>query len=359
MVLAEELDVWVGTSAHRASAGIYHTRLNTETGQLDPQVTLSAEIRGPGFLAKHPTLDVLYAVGSLDDNDVVAAYKIIGNQGQRSLKAINSQPIGNGGACHVSVHPTGKLLLTAQYGTGSVSTFALNPDGSIDRRTANIQHQGGSRVVGNRQDSPHAHWTGFSPDAKFAMVPDLGLDQVVIYQVDLDNATLKPHGHFDAIAGGGPRHMKFHPTGQYAYVLNELDLSVTVCDYDAKQGTLTAKQTIETVSKDELAKELFKSASEIRVHPGGKFVYSANRGHDTITVFRVDENDGTLSVVEVENARATTPRNFSLTPSGNRMVAAGQDSFTLASFRVNAETGELTYDRSTVQVPAPICVLIP
>ena len=354
---AENIDVWVGTSNHKASQGIYHTRLDTQSGKLAGNVTLAAEIRGPGFLTKHPQHDVLYAVGKLDGVDCVAAYQVVGPTGKRTLKPMNHAPIGNGGSCHVSVHPGGKLLLTAQYGTGSVGVFRLNLDGSIDQQTKMIKHQGGSRVVANRQTSPHAHWTGYSPDGRFAFVPDLGLDQVVIYRVDADAATITPHGHFDAVAGGGPRHMKFHPSGKFAYVLNELALSVTVCDYDAEAGILTAKQTLPTVAEDQLAKEQFTSASEVRVHPSGRFVYTANRGHDTISAFAVDSADGTLSVVEVENARATTPRNFCLSPDGRWLVTAGQDSFTLASFVVDSESGELTYDRSTVQVPAPICVL--
>lgn len=357
MLHSEKIDVWVGTSNSQASQGIYHTRLNPETGALDSNVTLAAKIRGPGFLAKHPQLDVVYAVGSIDGVDSVAAYRMGGKGPQRSLELIGSHEIGDGGSCHVAVDPTGQMLLTAQYGSGSIATFRLDGDGGIESRTGLIKHVGGSGVVDNRQDSPHAHWVGFSPDNQFAMVPDLGMDQVVIYRVDLNAATVTPHGHLDAIPGGGPRHMKFHPNGKYAYVLNELDLSVTVCDYDAGAGTLVAKQTLETVPKSELAKELFKSASEIRVHPSGKFVYSANRGHDTITAFAVNPDDGTLSVVEVENARATTPRNFNISPSGRWLVTAGQDSFTLAVFAIDAQSGQLTYRRSMAHVPAPICVL--
>ena len=151
--------------------------------------------------------------------------------------------------------------------------------------------------------------------------------------------------------------MKFHTNGKWAYVLNELDLSVTVFDYDAKAGTMTPKQTIPTVSKEQLAKEKFKSASEIRVHPNGRFVYSANRGHDTITAFRVNQDTGQLAVIERENVRGATPRNFNLDPSGHWLLAAGQDSHTLASFEVNQDTGELTYNRSNVFAPSAICVL--
>ncbi|WP_246145955.1 lactonase family protein [Rubripirellula lacrimiformis] len=354
---AESIDVWIGTSARQPSQGIYHCTLNTHTGNLtDP--TLAAEIRGPGFLAMHPSGNVLYAVGDLNKEAVVAAYAIESSgDGAPQLSLVNSLPIGDGGAAHVAVDPTGKTLLTAQYGGGSVAAFSLNADGSLNQSTELIKHEGGSGVVPKRQDSSHAHWVGFSPDNRFAFVPDLGLDKVVIYSLDAENAKLTPHGFGKVPAGGGPRHMKFHTSGKFAFVLNELSLSVTVFDYDAETGKMTAKQTIPTVSKQTLAKEKFKSASEIRVHPSGQFVFTANRGHDSITVFRVNQSTGELSVIEVENARAVTPRGMNLDPSGNWLLVAGQDSHTLASFNVDGSTGELKYNQSIVTAPSAICVL--
>ncbi len=353
---ADVIDVWIGTSQAKPSKGIYQCQLNTTTGRLtDP--TLAAEIDGPGFLAIHPDGNHLYAVGSIDGTASVAAYKIEKQGGKSTLKFVNALPIGDGGAAHVAVDSTGTTLLTAQYGGGSVAAFSLHADGSLHERTALIEHEGGSGVVPGRQDAPHAHWVGFSPDNRFAFVPDLGLDKVMIYKLDADTSTITPNGFAKVPAGGGPRHMKFHTSGKWVYVLNELSLSVTVFDYDAETGTMTPKQTIPTVPKTLLAKEKFKSASEIRVHPNGRFVYSANRGHDTITVFRVNQDTGALSVVELENVRGATPRNFNLDPAGQWLVVAGQDSHTLASFEVNPDTGELTYNRSNVFAPSAICVL--
>lgn len=353
---AQLLDVWIGTGRANNSKGIYHATLNSETGKLS-ETTLAAEMSGPGFLAMHPNKSHLYAVGSLDGKPSVAAFRIRGRGGDASLALANSLEIGDGGAAHVGVHPTGKMLLTAQYGGGSVAAFRLKSDGSLDMRTQIIEHEGGSRAFPGRQDSPHPHWTGFSPDGTFAFVPDLGLDQVVIYRVDADNAQISAHGKAELPPGGGPRHMKFHPSGRWVYVLNELSLSVTVFDYDATKGSMSPKQTLNTVPKEQLVKEQFKSASEIRVHPNGRFVYTANRGHDTITVFRVNAQDGMLNVVERENVRGATPRNFNLDPTARWLLAAGQQSHTLASFAVDQTTGELAFNRSIVSTPAPICVL--
>ena len=353
---AKKINVWIGTNARKPSKGIYHCLLDTGSGKLS-EPELAAEISGPGFLALHPDHHHLYAVGKLDGVPSVVAYRITQEGIQSALQLDNSLPIGDGTAAHVAIDPTGQMLLTAQYGGGSVAAFSLKPDGSLSEATALIKHEGGSRAVPGRQDAPHAHWAGFSPDNRFAFVPDLGLDKVVIYKIDPQNAKLTLHGYGKVPAGGGPRHMKFHPNGKTIYVLNELALSVTVFDYDTDKGTMIAKQTIPTISPDLLQKELFKSASEIRVHPSGKFVYSANRGHDTITAFRADQTNGELSVIEVEPVRGATPRNFNIDPSGRWLLAAGQDSHTLASFAVNTETGELTYNRSNVTAPSAICVL--
>lgn len=352
---AEELDVWLGTSADPSSQGIYHCLLNTNNGKVSDS-KLVAEIRGPGFLAKHPSQSVLYAVGTLDGEPSVVAYRITARGKSAALEPINAAAIGDGGAAHVSVDPTGQTLLTAQYGGGSVAAFALKPDGALADQTALINHEGGSGIVGNRQDAPHAHWTGFSPDNRFAFVPDLGLDQVVIYRVDVEGAQLTPHGHASVPPGGGPRHMKFHPNGKWVYVLNELALSVSVFDYDAEQGVMTLRQTIPTVNDPEKEQEQFTSCSEICVHPNGRYVYAANRGHDSITVFAV-EADGALREVQNEHIRGATPRNFNLDPSGRWLLAGGQDSHTLACFAVDPESGLITYNRSVISTPAPICVL--
>jgi 6-phosphogluconolactonase len=183
------------------------------------------------------------------------------------------------------------------------------------------------------------------------------MDKVVIYRLDAENAELTEHGFGIVPPGGGPRHMKFHPNGETIYVLNELTLSVTVFAYDADKGEMVALQTIPTVPEEEKAKEVFVSASEIRVHPSGKFVYAANRGHDTITAFRTEPSGGRLALIEIEPIRGGWPRNFNLDPTGKWLLAAGRDSNTLAVFSIDQETGELTYTRTMVSVPTPICVL--
>lgn len=353
---AQTINVWIGTAKSSLSRGIYHCQLNTSGGKLS-EPTLIAEMDGPGFLAKHPNKPVLYAVGGLNNVQVVAAFAIEGSAEKPILRSLNSVPIGDGGAAHVSLDKTGKTLFTAQYGGGSVAVFSVQPDGMLRERTQLIDHQGGAKVVSDRQDASHAHWTGVSPDNRFVFVPDLGLDQVVIYKFDAASGKIEAHGNGITPPGSGPRHMKFHPNGRWIYVLNELSLSVTVFEYDATLGTMTPRQTIETVPAAELEREKAKSCSEIRVHPNGKFVYAANRGHDTITVFAVDQSKGELKLVQRENPRCATPRNFNLTPDAKWLLAAGQLSNNLGLFSVDSEKGRLTFQQQSVFVPSPICVL--
>jgi 6-phosphogluconolactonase len=180
---------------------------------------------------------------------------------------------------------------------------------------------------------------------------------VIVYKFDAGAGTISPHGKGVVPPGSGPRHMKFHPNGRWIYVLNELGITVTLFDYDATNGSMSARQTMETVAADQLAREEAKSTSEIRVHPNGKFVYSANRGHDSISVFKVNETNGELTRIQVENVRGATPRNFNLTPNGKWLLAAGQLSNTLGVFSIDPISGMITFHQNSVFAPTPICVL--
>lgn len=361
-VSAETVDVWFGTNTPKkgTSKGIYHGAFETESGKLS-KIELVAETTGCGFLALHPDGKTLYATGAPDGSPSVSAYRISGPAGKQSLTLLGDIQTGDGGAAHLATDRTGRVLFSAQYGGGSTSLYQLNSDGTIATRIHVHKHDelatpAGSGVVPRRQDAPHAHWVGTSPDNRFVFVPDLGMDKVVIYQLDANKPEMKHHGFGVAIPGGGPRHMKFSPDGKRIYLLNELTLSVTTFDYDAAKGTMTASATVPALPEETKAKETFNSASEIRVHPSGKFVYSANRGHDSITSYRVQDG-GRLEVIEVEPIRGGWPRNFNIDPSGRWIIAAGRDSHTATVFSIDQDTGQLTFQRITQSVPSPICVV--
>lgn len=352
-VTAAPVDVYFGTGGGGAK-GIYRAKFDSETGKLSG-IELAAEIKGPGFLALHPDGKHLYAVAS----GGVAAFEIVAGGG---LKFVNKSAIGDGGGTHLAIHPSGKLLITAQYGGGSVAVFPLGGDGQVGERVQLLKHEGGSKVVQGRQEKPHPHWTGFSADGRFAFVPDLGMDAIVIYAVDQikggDPAGLRQIGVAMSVPGGGPRHMRFSADGKFVYLLNELALSVTTFGYDAQTGKLNQLGTVPSLSEAVKAKETFNSASEILVHPSGEFIYSANRGNDSVTVYRADPSKGELEVVEVEPIRGAWPRNINLDPSGKWLLAAGANSNTVSVFAVDQETGELAFSRGSVwNVPGVICVL--
>ena len=209
-----------------------------------------------------------------------------------------------------------------------------------------------------RQDKPHPHWCGFSPDGQYAFVPDLGMDGIVIYRVDQDKPAIINHGFTATVPGGGPRHMRFSVDGKFIYLLNELSLSVTTFKYAATTGTATRLSTTPALSEEVKDKEVFNSAAEILVHPNGRFVYSSNRGNDSVTAYNVDPATGLLTVTEVEPIRGAWPRNINLDSSGRWLLAAGAHSNTISVFSIDQSTGELTFQpKSIINVPGPICIL--
>ena len=349
---AGKVDVFFGTGG-RGSKGIYHATFDTEKGKLS-EAKLAAEIGSPGFLALHPDGDKLYAVARLEGGSGAAGFHIRdGGKLEQFTSAVNP----DGGGAHIAVHPSGNFLLTAQYGGGSTALFPLDADGNLSAPTVH-EHKGGSKVVGNRQNSPHPHWAGFSPDARFAFVPDLGTDNIHIFKVDADQPAISEHGVAASVPGGGPRHMRFSVDGKFIYLLNELELSVTTFAYDADKGTAERLTTTRALSLEVKAKENFNSSAEILVHPNGKFVFSSNRGNDSVTAYRADPATGKLTVTEVEPVRGAWPRNINLDPTANFLLAAGANSNTVSVHQIDQETGELAYlTRSIINVPSPICIL--
>ncbi|MEM6917215.1 MAG: lactonase family protein [Verrucomicrobiota bacterium] len=351
-LLAEPLEVYFGTGG-RGADGIYHAKFNPETGKLT-EATRAAEITNPGFLALHPNGEMLYAVATQNKEGGAAAYKI---EDDSSLTFLSFVPSGDGGGAHIAVHPSGKFLLTAQYGGGSVALFPLDDAGNLGEPTV-TEHEGGSGVVERRQDAPHPHWCGFSPDGNYAFIPDLGMDGIVIYEVDTAAPAITPHGFAESVPGGGPRHMRFSTDGKFIYLLNELSLSVTTFSWDAETGTTEQLTTTPSLSEEVKAGENFNSAAEILVHPSGRFVYSSNRGHDTVSVYGAETSTGELKVVQVQPIRGAFPRNINLSPDAKWLLAAGADSNTIAVHAVDQETGKLTYQRGhIINVPSPICIL--
>jgi 6-phosphogluconolactonase len=205
-----------------------------------------------------------------------------------------------------------------------------------------------------RQEGPHPHFVGTDPENHYLFVPDLGADQVVIYKLDPEKCSLTPHGAGHTPPGSGPRHFVFHPDGRFAYVVNELAITVTAFRYDPAAGTLAEIQTI--ASLPEKDKKLPSSAAELYIHPSGKFLYASTRNDDTITTFAADPKTGKLTFVEREPIRGSHPRAFNLDPGGKWLLACGRDSNTISVFRIDQNTGRLTFNDQVVRSPSPISI---
>lgn len=337
------------------SEGIYTSLLDPATGALSaPQ--LAAREQRPSFLALHPDGQHMYAVCTMEGDDKkpiggVASFRI--DRGTGRLEPINRQPSEGDGPCHVSVDKTGRCAMVANYSSGSVAALPVLPDGSLRRAKSVIQHEGSS-VNPKRQTGPHAHSIFPDPSNRFACAPDLGIDKILIYRLDPETALLEPNGHGTVAPGAGPRHIAFHPSGKFAYSINELKSTITAFTWDSTKGSLSEIRSVSTLPPDFTDPN---TTAEVKVHPGGKFLYGSNRGHDSIAAFTIDPERGTLRFVEWENIRGKAPRNFNIDPSGKWLLAAGQDSDSVAVFRIDPATGALEFSGHEIKVPRPVCVV--
>jgi 6-phosphogluconolactonase len=349
--------VYIGTYTGAKSKGIYVSRLDAATGKLSPP-ELAAETKSPSFLAVHPNRRFLYVAGEMSDfagkkAGAVSAFSIDAKTGKLTL--LNQQPSGGTGPCHLAVDQTGKCVLVANYTSGSIAALPIQSDGLLAEPTATIQHHGSS-MNPQRQEGPHAHYITTDPANHFALACDLGLDQVLVYRLDSSKGSLAPNDPPAASVkpGSGPRHLAFHPTGRWLYVINEMGSSLTVFAYDSKRGALRELQTLSTLPEKFDGQN---TCAEVQAHPSGKFVYGSNRGHHSIAVFAVDQKTGKLTLVEHQPTQGKTPRHFGLDPAGKWLLAENQDSDSIIVFRVDSKTGRLTPTGQTLEVGAPVCAV--
>lgn len=350
---SDSLQVYLGTygGGDNPSRGIYRSTLDLETGKLSDPV-LVAEARNPSFLEIHPTGKFLYAVSEAGRAGSVSAYAIDPDTG--NLMFLNQRPSGGSGPCHVSIDRQGKNVLVANYGSGSASVIPIESDGKLAEPTSTVQHEGSS-VNAVRQKGPHAHSINVSPDNRYAYVADLGIDKIVIYKFDADKGTLTANDppFVELKPGAGPRHFTFGSNGRYAYVIKELDCTITAFHYDATSGALKPIQTIATLPSDF---DGSNTCAEIRVHPNGRFLYGSNRGHDSIAVYGVDTTTGKLTCVEHETKDIKTPRNFNIDPTGTFCLVANQDGRSVVVFRIDAKTGALQPTGHKIAISKPVCI---
>jgi 6-phosphogluconolactonase len=333
------------------SKGIHMSRWDARTGQLTAP-ELAVETINPSFLAVHPNQKWVYAAGEGGPKGgTVSAFAVDPATGKLTL--LNEQSSKGNGPCHLVVDHTGKNVLVANYGGGSIAVLPLAADGQLQPASAFVQHEG-SGPNKRRQEKPHAHFIDLDPANRRALVCDLGLDKVMIYQFDPAAGTLKPNDPpFGTLKpGAGPRHFAWHPNGRIAWVINELDSTVTTLMYDAVKGSLQAVASVSTLPSDFTGNT---TTAEIVVHPSGKFVYGSNRGHDSVAVFAAAEG-GKLTPVETVSTQGKNPRFIGLDPTGKWLLAANQTTDNVVVYQVDGQTGRLTATGTTVTLGAPVCI---
>jgi 6-phosphogluconolactonase len=349
---------YVGTYTEDGSKskGIYAYRFDANNAEIIP-LGLAAETTNPSFVALHPNGRFLYAVNEVPNykgpnSGGVSAFSI--DRATGKLTFLNEVASRGADPCYITVDKTGKYVLVANYTGGSVAVFPVLDDGKLGEASAFVQHTG-KGTNPERQEGPHAHSIDLSPDNRFAMVDDLGLDQLLVYKFDAAKGSLTANQPAFAKldAGAGPRHFALHPSGKFAYVIAEMGHTVTAFSNDPATGRLRTLQTISTLPKD------FKGRNddaEISVHPSGKFLYASNRGEDTIAIYAIDQTKGTLTQTGSVPTGGKEPRNFEIDPTGYFLFAANQLSDNVVVFRIDAKTGNLTATGQVFEVGRPVCI---
>jgi 6-phosphogluconolactonase len=338
--------------------GIHLYRLREATGALE-QLASPVASPNPSFLALAPGRRFLYAVNELKSHEgrptgTVSAFALDPDTGEPRL--LNRVVTQGTDPCYLTLDRTGRWLLVANYASGSVCVLPVAADGRLGEASDFVQHHGAS-VHPERQRGPHAHCVVLDKANRHAFVADLGLDRVMSYRFDPGEGRLEPNEEpwLALSAGAGPRHLVFHPEGRHAYLINELDSTVLVLDYDSRRGTLRAKQTLSTLPEGYGAGS---SGAHLEVSPSGRFLYASNRGHDSIAIYRIEGDSGRLSPVGHQPTRGRTPRFFAMDPAGRYLLAANQDSDTVVAFRVDPATGLLEALGPPAQVPTPVCLRV-
>jgi 6-phosphogluconolactonase len=346
---ADDTFVYFGSHGKGPNCGFSLAHFDTDTGLLTAPVFLKEAV-APAYFIISADRKHLYSCNSAPGSSV-SAYAI--DPATAKLTFLNQKLSGGGDPSYVSLDATGSYVMVANYEGGSIAVFALLPDGSLGKRTAYVQHTGTS-VNPERQTHARPHSICVDPSNQFVLVPDLGVDQLFVYRLDLKTGALQPNEPpFATVApGSGPRHLAFHPNGRIAYLINEMGSTIIRFGWDAKHGVLTQYETVSTLP------EGFQGTStcaEILVHPGGKFIYATNRGHNSVAVFLIEAETGRLILVQHISTQGKTPRNCAFDPTARWLLVSNQDSSNAVVFRIDPNTGRLTQVGKPVPVLTPFC----
>jgi 6-phosphogluconolactonase len=354
----EKIHFGTGQIFEGKGEGIHIYKMDPTTGALKPHYT-AKEIKNPSYLAIHPNRRFLYAVNELKEHNgeatgTLSAFTLDPGNGQ--LRFINKVVTHGTDPCHVTVDKTGRYALVANFASGSVAVLPIRPDGGLKAASDVLQHEGSS-LDPVRQSGPHAHSVILDASNRFAYIPDLGLDRLMIYRFDAGRGKLRAHGQpwLETKPGAGPRHFVFHPGNCYAYLINELDSTILSLGYNRERGTVHEIQTAAALPDSFTGRN---TCADIRVDPSGRFLYGSNRGHDSIVIYRIDDSNGKLALIAHESTRGRTPRNFIIDPTGTFLFAANQDSDSIVQFGIDQQSGRLTHSGQVTTAPTPVCLKI-
>ncbi|GGK63564.1 lactonase family protein [Rufibacter glacialis] len=356
VISKKEYMVYVGTYAKPDAEGILAYRLNEETGTLTKVFGVKAG-ENPSFLTLSQDRKNLYAVSETaayegQKSGAVSAFAV--DQKTGHLTFLNRQPSLGGAPCYISLDHQNKVALVANYVGGNVAAFQIQPNGHLSAPTDMEQHVG--KGPKPQQNAAHAHCILPDPKNRFALAVDLGIDQIISYRLDpAGKLERQAQPAFTTAPGAGPRHLTFHPNLRFAYVINELNSTLTAFTYNPETGALTEVATVSTLPAGYTGESF---CADVHVSQDGRFLYGSNRGHNSIAVFQIDSNTNQLTLVEHVSTQGNWPRNFALSPSGKTMLVANQRSNNITTYKVDTRTGQLTYTGQSTEVAAPVCLQV-
>ena len=342
--------VFTGAYTGGPVKGIFAYHFSTTNGKLNAS-GIAVETPDPSFLVEHPSHRWVYAVN--EKEGTVSSFTVDAKHDK--LLPLNHVSSRGQGPCHLAFDHSGRWLAVSNYDDGAMAILPVGTDGRLGEAVAVEHHQGHS--LHPRQQGPHAHGVVFSPDNKFLMLADLGLDRIFVYKFDAARGTVAANdpAFVEAVAGAGPRHLAFHPSGRVLYVINELNSTVVGYLYNSDTAGLTPFQTISTLPAGYIGAN---TAAEIAVSAGGTLLYASNRGNDTIALFAIDPQRLNLTPIDHSPTLGQTPRHFAIDATGSFLFAANQDSSSVTVFKMQHMTGQLSLDGRPVTAPVPTCVLL-
>ncbi|MCK5103311.1 MAG: lactonase family protein [Cyclobacteriaceae bacterium] len=350
---SDQFYLYIGAYTQGEEEGIYVYKFDATDGDLKYLSTATGVVN-PSYLAIHPKNNLLIAVNETGDYEgeksgSVSSFEI--NPENGSLRKLNQVPSGGGAPCYVSINKSATLAFVANYSGGNVSVFPIADHGKLMPYSILKQHSGSGPK--ESQKGPRAHAIVLDPKEDYILAVDLGIDKVISYAIGKKNDALKAQSELELTKGAGPRHLTFHPNKKLAFVISELNSTITSCTYDTKSGKLTSVMTVNTLP-DGFSGESY--CADIHVSPNGKFLYGSNRGHDSIVIFKIDQKTGELTYVDHHSVNGKWPRNFMIDPTGQFLLAANQNSNNIVVFKIDSETGKLRANGVEIEVSKPVCL---